>query len=217
MFAGRLCGRRSISATWVKLADPRHAAVQPGDKLGLYQIPCAGRRWRNGTRCTGFFRIVGVCWPITSAIRTPGGRSRRQPAAGAGTGRRHRAREEREVRIGVRSGEPAHSPPRPVLPNAPDITTTKACASAPSAPCRPAAPCASARWPRAPTGAVRADSRRRRRPLRRDAMFRIHYPPEERSSRLWPRHLPRFQARGTSLKTNPSRLARVAELPAIER
>ena len=149
MFAGRLCGRRSVSATWVKLADPRHAAVQPGDKLGLYQIPCAGRRWRNGTRCTGFFRIVGVCWPITSAIRTPGGRSRRQPAAGAGTGRRHRAREEREVRIGVRSGEPAHSPPRPVLPNAPDITTTKACASAPSAPCRPAAPCALPRWRRA--------------------------------------------------------------------
>ena len=163
MFAGRLCGRRSVSATWVKLADPRHAAVQPGDKLGLYQIPCAGRRWRNGTRCTGFFRIVGVCWPITSAIRTPGGRSRRQPAAGAGTGRRHRAREEREVRIGVRSGEPAHSPPRPVLPNAPDITTTKACASAPSAPCRPAAPCALPRWRRSPMGAVRADSRRRRR------------------------------------------------------
>jgi hypothetical protein len=50
-----------------------------------------------------------------------------------------------------------------VLPNAPDITTTKACASAPSAPCRPAAPCALPRWRRSPMGAVRADSRRRRR------------------------------------------------------
>src|ERR1022692_2489268 len=120
--------------------------------------------------------------------------------------------------IGVRSGKWLTLRQAQALLNAPDIATTKGPRDrAIIAPCRPAAPCASARWPRAPTGAVRADSRRRRRPLRRDAMFRIHYPPEERSSRLWPRHLPRFQARGTSLKTNPSRLARVAELPAIER
>jgi hypothetical protein len=50
------------------------------------------------------------------------------------------------------------------LPNAPDITTTKGLrASAIIAPCRPAAPCALPRWRRSPMGAVRADSRWRRR------------------------------------------------------
>src|ERR1022692_3934655 len=41
--------------------------------------------------------------------------------------------------------------------NAPDITTTKACAPAPSAPRCSAVRCAGPRWRRSPMGAVRAD------------------------------------------------------------
>jgi len=58
-------------------------------------------------------------------------------------GRRPRAREERAKSIGVRSLKQA-----PVLSNAPDITTTTACATAASSPCSPAVRCAGPRWRR---------------------------------------------------------------------
>jgi hypothetical protein len=49
---------------------------------------------------------------------TDDGRLAPELAAGIANGKNARS-------IGVRSGEPAHSPPRPVLPNAPDIATAQ--------------------------------------------------------------------------------------------
>src|ERR1017187_6595974 len=66
--------------------------------------------------------------------------------------------------IGVRSGKWLTLRQAQALLNAPDIATTKGPRDrAIIAPCRPAAPCALPRWRRSPMGAVRADSRWRRR------------------------------------------------------
>jgi hypothetical protein len=84
-----------------------------------------------------------ACWPhrLRSRRRTTGG-GRRSGQPASQTGRRHRAREAREVdRRQVRqTGSPSGRPRR--FLNAPDITTTQGSAAA---------------------GAVRADSSRRRR------------------------------------------------------
>jgi len=95
------------------------------------------------------------------AIRKPRSR-RRATRLAPELGRRHRPREEREIhRRQVR--QLAHIPAGPVALNAPDITTTERLRDSIIAPCCFVVRYAGLRWRHSPTGAVRADSRRRRR------------------------------------------------------
>jgi len=121
------------------------------------------RRWlrANSASCDG--GAAHVSSSVTSPIRPLGGRGDGQCATGAGTGRRHRPREEREVES---ASGPAIWPSlrqAQALLNAPDIATAKGMRDhAIIVPCRSAVYYAGPRW-RPPMGAVRADSRRWRR------------------------------------------------------
>ena len=97
-----------------------------------------------------------------SAIRKPAVAAIDNRAAGAGTGRRHRAREAREVdQRQVRQA--AHPPDGAGAPERAGHQTTQRHTSAPSSPCCSAVHYAGPRWRPSRMGAGRADARWRRR------------------------------------------------------